>query len=142
MTGSNSGSAVAAVGDTVSGMAAVLREIIIDCNDPRLLAGFWSQVLGWKVQDHRGVLWMSQSGDWRELCLVFVEVPEPKSAKDRIHLDVSPVGCSQDDEVARLLALGAQPADVGQGDTSWVVLADPEGNEFCVIRARADADQH
>jgi hypothetical protein len=120
-------------------MAAVLREIIIDCNDPRLIAEFWGQVLGWKLQEHKGVLWMSESGDWRDLSLVFVQVPEGKSAKDRIHLDVSPVGHGQDDEVARLRALGAQPVDVGQGDAPWVVLADPEGNEFCVLSRRADA---
>jgi Glyoxalase-like domain len=48
-------------------MAAMLREIIIDCNDPRLVADFWSQVLAWKVQEHHGVLWMSESGDWRDL---------------------------------------------------------------------------
>jgi len=120
-------------------MAARLREIIIDCNDPRLVADFWGQVLGWTVQEHQGVPWMSESGDWRDLCLVFVQVPERKSAKNRIHLDVSPVGCEQDDEVARLRALGAQPADMGQRDLTWVVLADPEGNEFCVLGLRADA---
>ncbi len=117
----------------------MLREIVIDCNDPRLVAGFWSQVLGWKVQEHRGVLWMSESGDWRDLSLVFVQVPERKSAKDRIHLDVSPVGCERDDEVARLRALGAQPVDIGQRNAPWVVLADPEGNEFCVLGRRVDA---
>jgi predicted enzyme related to lactoylglutathione lyase len=120
-------------------MAAMLREINIDCNDPRLVAGFWGQVLGWKVQEHHDVLWMSESGNWRELSLVFAQVPERKSAKNRIHLDVSPVGCERDDEVARLRALGAQPVDVGQGDVPWVVLADPEGNEFCVLVRRADA---
>jgi hypothetical protein len=120
-------------------MAAILREIVIDCSDPRLVADFWSQVLGWSVQEHRGVPWMSQSGDWRELSLVFIRVPEGKSAKNRIHLDVSPVGCSGDDEVARLRALGAEPVDIGQGEAPWVVLADPEGNEFCVLGGRADA---
>jgi hypothetical protein len=120
-------------------MVAMLREIIIDCNDPRLVADFWSQVLGWNVQEHQGVLWMSESGDWRDLSLVFVQVPEKKSAKNRIHLDVSPVGCERDDEVARLRVLGAQPVDIGQHGTPWVVLADPEGNEFCVLARRADA---
>jgi hypothetical protein len=120
-------------------MAAKLREIVIDCNDPRLVADFWSQVLGWKVQEHRGVLWMSESGDWRDLSLVFAQVPERKTVKGRIHLDVSPVGCEPEDEVARLRALGAQPVDIGQRDTPWVVLADPEGNEFCVLGRRVDA---
>lgn len=120
-------------------MAAMLREIVIDCGEPRLVADFWGQVLGWSVQEHRGVLWMSGSGDWRDLSLVFVLVPDGKSAKNRIHLDVSPVGCSRDEEVTRLRALGAEPVDVGQGDAPWVVLADPEGNEFCVLGRRADA---
>ena len=84
------------------------------------------------------MLWMSESGDWRDLGLVFVPVSEKKSAKNRIHLDVSPVGCDRDDEVTRLVALGAHPVDVGQGDAPWVVLADPEGNEFCVLGRRAD----
>jgi Glyoxalase-like domain len=85
------------------------------------------------------VLWMSESGDWRDLCLVFPQVPERKAVKDRIHLDVSPVGCEPDDEVARLRVLGAQPVDIGQRGTPWVVLADPEGNEFCVLGRRVDA---
>jgi Glyoxalase-like domain len=80
--------------DTVQGMAAALREIIIDGNDPRRVAEFWGQVLGWQLQEHRGVLWMSESGDWRDLGLVFVQVREKKSAKNRIHLDVSPVGAT------------------------------------------------
>lgn len=121
-------------------MAAALREIVIDCNDPRVVAEFWSQVLGWQVQEYEGALWMSESGDWRDLGLVFEQVPEGKSVKNRIHLDVNPVGCDRDDEVARLLRLGAQPVDIGQGDDlPWVVLADPEGNEFCVLGRRADA---
>ena len=82
---------------------------------------------------------MSESGDWRDLGLVFVQVPDEKSAKNRIHLDVSPVGCNQNEEVARLVALGARRADVGQDDTPWVVMADPEGNEFCVLGRRADS---
>ena len=71
--------------------------------------------------------------------LLLVVVPEPKTVKDRLHLDLSPVGCDRDEEVARLEALGATRADVGQGpDASWVVLADPEGNEFCVLGTRRD----
>jgi len=121
-------------------MGAVLREIIIDCNDPRRVAGFWSGALGWDVQDADGYLWMSESGEpFPDLLLVFVPVPEGKSVKNRVHLDVSPVGCDQDEEVARLISLGARRADVGQADAPWAVLADPEGNEFCVLRRRVDA---
>jgi hypothetical protein len=66
--------------------------------------------------------------------LLFARVPEPKTLKNRLHLDFRPD--DRDAAVARLLGLGARPADVGQGDESWVVLADPEGNEFCVLAAR------
>lgn len=121
-------------------MGAVLREINIDCNDPRLMAEFWGHVLGWEVQENDDVLWMSASGaPFPDLLLVFVPVPEKKTVKDRIHLDVSPVGCDRDEEVERLVGLGAQRVDVGQGEQPWVVLADPEGNEFCVLGRRADA---
>ena len=120
-------------------MPALLREIIVDCNEPRLVADFWEQVLGWEVQEDDGLLWMSASGNpFPDLLLVFVPVTEKKSVKNRVHLDVNPVGCSQEEEVARLTALGARPVDVGQGESSWVVLADPEGNEFCVLSRRVD----
>lgn len=121
-------------------MGAVFREIVIDCNDPSVVAGFWSKVLGWDVQESDGgELWMSESGaPFPDLLLVFVAVPETKTVKNRIHLDVSPVGCDRDEEVERLLGLGASHVDIGQGEQRWVVLADPEGNEFCVLGRRAD----
>jgi hypothetical protein len=68
--------------------------------------------------------------------LTFARVPEEKTVKNRLHLDVNPTDREQTDEVRRLIDLGARPADVGQGDVSWVVLADPEGNEFCVLATR------
>jgi hypothetical protein len=68
--------------------------------------------------------------------LTFAHVPEGKTVKNRLHLDVNPTDREQDAEVRRLLDLGARQADVGQGDESWVVLADPEGNEFCVLADR------
>jgi hypothetical protein len=68
--------------------------------------------------------------------LTFAYVPESKTVKNRLHLDVSPTDREQDEEVRRLLGLGARHADVGQGDVDWVVLADPEGNEFCVLASR------
>ena len=121
-------------------MGSVLREVNIDCNDPRRVAEFWGEVLGWDVQENDGLLWMSESGaPFPDFLLVFVAVPERKIVKNRVHLDVSPVGCDRDEEVARLEALGATRIDVGQGDQPWVVLADPEGNEFCVLGRRADA---
>ena len=120
-------------------MGAALREVNFDCNNPRLVAEFWSAVLGWDVQQNGDVLWMSESGaPFPDLLLVFALVPENKTAKNRLHLDVSPVGCGRDEEVDRLETLGATRVDVGQGEQGWVVLADSEGNEFCVLGRRAD----
>ena len=120
-------------------MGAVLREVVIDCNDPGLVAEFWGQVLGWEVHQKGDEFWMSESGaPFPDLCLVFGQVPEAKTVKNRVHIDVSPVGCDRDEEVARLEALGATRADIGQGEQPWVVLQDPEGNEFCVLARRAD----
>jgi hypothetical protein len=120
-------------------MGAVLREIAIDCNDPHMVAEFWSNVLGWKIQAQDDYFWMSESGaPFPDLLLVFAPVPEKKSVKNRMHIDVSPIGCDRDEEVERLLALGATRVDIGQGEQPWVVLADPEGNEFCVLGRRAD----
>jgi hypothetical protein len=120
-------------------MGAVLREVSVDCNDARKVADFWAATLGWTVQEGHGVLWMSATGaPFPDLLLVFASVPEKKASKNRIHLDVSPVGCERDEEVERLIGLGARRVDVGQGEQPWVVLADPEGNEFCVLGRRAD----
>jgi hypothetical protein len=120
-------------------MGAVLREIVIDCIDPTVVADFWGAALDWQVQVQGDARWMSASGaPFPDLVLVFVPVPEPKQGKNRVHIDLSPVGCDRDAEVERLLALGATRADVGQGDTPWTVLADPEGNELCVLGRRAD----
>ena len=121
-------------------MGAQLREICIDCVDTARVAEFWSNVLGWKVQPSGDdFVWMSESGEpFPGLVLVFAPVPEKKSVKNRIHIDVSPIGCDRDEEVERLIGFGASRVDVGQGEQPWVVLADPEGNEFCVLGRRAD----
>jgi len=66
-------------------------------------------------------------------------VPEPKTVKNRVHIDVNPSGTGQAEELERLLSLGARRVDIGQGDVSWVVMADPEANEFCVLRPRESA---
>ncbi len=113
-----------------------LAAIVLDANDPERLAGFWAAATGWAI-GNRGDYGVSlhRPGD-RPPDLDLVRVPEPKTVKGRAHLDVHPPADGhQDAEVERLRALGATPADVGQGpDVSWVVLADPEGNEFCVLR--------
>lgn len=122
-------------------MAAVLREIVVDCADPRAVAGFWSAVLGWPVTEAaHGFFWLSSNGrpDGPPPLVVFVPVPEPKTVKNRLHIDLCPSGCDQAEELERLLGLGAVRVDVGQGDAPWIVLADPEGNEFCLLARRVD----
>jgi Glyoxalase-like domain len=120
-------------------MSSKFTEVVIDCHDPRALAVFWSQVLGYEVIDEDGesVEIGHRTGDGAapELpTLLFERVPESKIVKNRVHLDVTPVNIEQSAEVERLLALGARHVDIGQGQQTWVVLADPEGNEFCVLR--------
>jgi hypothetical protein len=126
-------------------MTSKFTELAIDCSDPHGLARFWCAVLGYEVQDDSdGVVTIGSpavpEGKLRPgpvpPTLTFAQVPEGKAVKNRLHLDVNPTDTEQDDEVRRLLDLGARRADVGQGDESWVVLADPEGNEFCVLAGR------
>jgi predicted enzyme related to lactoylglutathione lyase len=121
-------------------MAASLTEIVIDCNDPERIADFWCKVLGWPLQKtERGDLWTSATGGYDSRpFIVFEPVPEPKAGKNRVHIDVSPTGCDQAEELERLLALGATHVDIGQGEQPWIVLGDPEGNEFCLLGRRVD----
>ena len=124
-------------------MGSILREIVIDCADPERVAGFWSEVLDWPVTaEPSGHFWLSATGDYTAPppWLVFVAVDEVKTAKNRVHIDVNPSGCDQAEELERLLGLGARRVDVGQRDAPWVVLADPEGNEFCLLGRRVDPD--
>ena len=127
-------------------MTSKLTELGIDCADPSGLARFWCSVLDYEVKDEgNGTVTigspMVPDGKARPgpvpPTLTFAHVPEGKTIKNRIHLDVSPADREQGEEVRRLLDLGARHADVGQGDVSWVVLADPEGNEFCVLAGRS-----
>ena len=123
-------------------MASVLREIVVDCEDPQRTAQFWADVLGWPVvQAEEGCYWLSSTGEpWAPPpILVFVAVPERKTIKNRLHLDLNPSGCDQAEELARLLSLGAKRISVGEGEVPWIVLADPEGNEFCLLARRVDA---
>jgi predicted enzyme related to lactoylglutathione lyase len=117
-------------------VGSTLTEVVVDAADPRRLSAFWAEVLGWEVtdEDETGVE-ISPPGGGRPK-LVFVPVPEAKAGKNRLHLDVNPTGCDQVAELARLHALGATDVDIGQGDQTWYVLADPEGNEFCLLRTR------
>ncbi|MZE80046.1 VOC family protein [Streptomyces xinghaiensis] len=128
-------------------MASAFTELAIDCADPRALAGFWCSVLGYEVRDENedeGIVTIGSpavpEGKDRPgpvpPVLTFARVPEGKTVKNRLHIDVNPTDREQDAEVRRLLGLGARRVDVGQGEESWVVLADPEGNEFCVLASR------
>ena len=125
-------------------MASRFSELIIDGHDLRRLAEFWCEVLDYKILEQTDEVLEIGAGpvtaeDIRRgpiaPPLVFVTVPDGKSVKNRVHIDVSPIDRSQEDEVNRLLALGATRVDIGQGTVSWVVMADPEGNEFCVLRS-------
>jgi hypothetical protein len=127
-------------------MTSRFIELAIDCADPHRLAEFWCAVLGYEVQGEEDGLVgigpvVSSSGDAPSgpvpPVLTFAQVPEAKTVKNRLHLDLSPSDHDRDAEVRRLLALGARHVDIGQGDVSWVVLADPEGNEFCVLGGHA-----
>jgi predicted enzyme related to lactoylglutathione lyase len=124
-------------------MAVQLRQVTFDCSDPYPLAQFWSQVTGWPLyaddqpgDDECAVVPPGDARPW----LLFIRVPEPKAMKNRVHLDLMPVDRSRDDEVEHLIGLGAKLVDDqrlpdGRG---WVVLADPEGNEFCIERGATE----
>jgi hypothetical protein len=118
-------------------MGSRFTELVIDAANPEELAQFWMAVLGWQpTGKYQGAVEIADPAGGGP-SLTFVPVPDEKRGKNRLHIDVNPVGCDQDAEVERLIGLGARRADVGQGpDKSWVVLVDPEGNEFCVLRAR------
>ena len=123
-------------------MTSTIRHITIDCGDPYSLASFWAEVLGSSVDPE------DQPGDEDALVspgpglpgLLFIRVPEAKSVKNRIHFDLQPQDRTRDEEIARLVELGATPYDDrrrpdGRG---WMVLSDPEGNELCVEVSAAE----
>ena len=120
-------------------MACRFTELIIDARDPGAQAHFWEQVLGWRAEERHGLPFLIPPDPAIPL-IVFVPVPEGKSVKNRVHIDVSPTEGTRDEEVDRLLAIGATRADIGQVDVEWVVLRDPEGNEFCVLGTQVERD--
>jgi Glyoxalase-like domain len=116
-------------------MSLEWEQTIVDARDPRGLGLWWRDALGWVVvNDDPDEFEIRPTAD-RLPGLLFVPVSEPKASKNRLHLDFRPD--DRDGEVNRLLALGATRADVGQGEQTWIVLGDPEGNEFCVLGSRA-----
>jgi predicted enzyme related to lactoylglutathione lyase len=108
--------------------------IVIDCADPASLARFWAAVLDYQVVFSAPDEVAIGKDENTYPGIIFGSVPEPKAVKNRVHIDLNPD--DQEAEVERLISLGARRVDIGQGDVSWVVLADPEGNEFCVLSAR------
>ena len=115
-------------------MALEWEQVNVDATDPEALGRWWLDALGWVIVNDDPEEFEIREAPDRLPGLLFARVPEPKTVKNRLHLDFRPD--DRDAEVERLLALGATRADVGQGDQSWVVLADPEGNEFCVLSSR------
>lgn len=121
-------------------MSSLVRHITIDCADAYTLGSFWAQVLDSKLSDD------DRPGDPEVLVespgagLLFIQVPEKKSLKNRIHLDLQPEDRTREEEVERLLALGATLVDDQRrpDGLGWAVLADPEGNEFCVERSKGE----
>jgi len=115
-------------------MPSRLAVIAIDAANPRVVADFWCAVLGWhEIDAEEGIISIGlDENSWPTIDVI--AVPEPKAAKNRLHFDIRADGLPTGEELQRLLDLGARRVDVGQGpDVSWVVLADPEGNEFCLL---------
>lgn len=112
-----------------------LSELVLDSRDPEGLAAFWCEVLGWSVLDrYDGQVEIGASAEEQQgPTFVFVPSTNAKVQKLRLHVDVRPVDGDHEAELQRLLDVGAVRVDVGQGDAPWVVLADPEGNEFCLL---------
>ncbi|HEY6309896.1 MAG TPA: VOC family protein [Streptosporangiaceae bacterium] len=125
-------------------MACRITELVLDAHDPDLLARFWCTVLGYVELDRvDGSIEIGppEAGfGGPQPTIVFDRTDEPKSGKLRLHIDVNATDRDQEAELDRLLAAGARRADIGQtGNESWHVLADPEGNEFCLLRRRVPA---
>ena len=131
-------------------MTSRLAECVVDCADPATLSRFWAAALDYQVLDESADLVEIGPGgrtdeevvaDFRAgpsvPSLIFIRVPEQKSVKNRLHLDLSPIDSDQDSEVSRLEDLGATRTDLAPAGSSWVVMTDPEGNEFCVLRSLA-----
>lgn len=127
----------------MTAMPSRIAVIVIDAVNPPVIAEFWCAVLGWQVieQDDEGTGIAAPDGTWPRIDIL--PVPEPKTTKNRLHLDLRADQASTADELQRLLGLGARRVEVGQApEVSWVVLADPEGNEFCLLAHSTQEVQH
>ncbi|GAA3345287.1 VOC family protein [Amorphoplanes nipponensis] len=115
-------------------MPSQWEQVVVDAEDPARLARWWAEALGYRiVHEEPDEVEIRRTPDTLP-GLLFTPVPEAKKGKNRLHLDLRPD--DQEAEVERLVDMGARPVDIGQHDVSWVVLADPEGNEFCVLSSR------
>jgi catechol 2,3-dioxygenase-like lactoylglutathione lyase family enzyme len=121
-------------------MACRITELVLDCREPEQLVRFWCDALGFVVLGREGddiEIGPPEGFGGLQPTLVFSRSQEPKNGKLRLHFDLNATDRDQDAELERLHAAGAQLADIGQsGQESWYVLTDPEGNEFCLLRAR------
>jgi predicted enzyme related to lactoylglutathione lyase len=120
-----------------------MHNVTVDCTDARALAAFWSQALGWHVwgDDDPEVLVSPAFPRGGEApAMLFIPVPEGRTVKNRLHLDLEPLDRTRDEEVVRLVGLGATLVEDHRNPdgSGWVWLADPEGNDFCVERAAAE----
>jgi catechol 2,3-dioxygenase-like lactoylglutathione lyase family enzyme len=124
-------------------MAARVTTVLVDCRDSEALAAFWCAVLGYEVVERSGgdveIGLPGQPEKGPVPTLLFQTVPDPTPGKNRLHLDLNATDRDQDAELERLMALGATRTDVGQtGGESWHVLADPEGNVFCLLESTVE----
>ena len=122
-------------------MALTIHSITFDCADSRALATFWAELLGWHVfYDDDPEVVVAPSFPNPGTGLLFIPVPEGKTAKNRVHLDLAPDEGTRDEAVERAVAAGATVIGDHRKDdgTGWVTLADPEGNELCIERGRAE----
>lgn len=115
-------------------MSLEWEQVVVDATDPVALGRWWADVLGWVVVNDSPEEFEIRPAADRLPGLLFVSVPEAKHSKNRLHLDFRPE--DQHAEVERFLRAGARRVDIGQGASPWDVLADPEGNEFCILPAR------
>jgi hypothetical protein len=118
----------------MSSMPLEWEQVIVDSADPVGLGRWWATALEWVVVNDAPEEFEIRPAPDRLPGLLFARRPEPKTSKNRLHLDFRPD--DQEAAVARLLDLGATHADIGQGQQTWVVLRDPEANEFCVLQSR------
>lgn len=115
-------------------MTSYVSSLAIDAQDPKALARFWCEVLNYRIDDEEEGFVSTTPTEGQGPRLDSLQVPEGKTVKNRLHLDIRALDSNQDAEVARVESLGAYRVDVGQtSKDSWVVLADPEGNEFCIL---------